>query len=62
MGKKNAYDHNIVYVHDSDVSVKHLILLQVPPDDKHSLAVYFGCHLLDSAITLKTMERIAILG
>jgi hypothetical protein len=39
-----------------------LILLQIPPNNKHSLAIYTVCYLLDSAITLKFLERTTALG
>jgi hypothetical protein len=61
-GKKVKRTRTIMklYVHVERKTT--LILLQIPPDDEHSLAVCIGCHLLDSAITLKTLERIAVLG
>lgn len=39
-----------------------LIFLQVPPDNKHSLAFCIYRHLLYSTISLKTLERSAVLG
>ena len=58
-GEKNAYGHD---VHDKPYKKQTpLILLQILSDDKYPLALCIDCHLLNSAITLKTLERVTVL-